>query len=579
MTSRSWIECSMSVPPPAFVDVAAPGRAVHALDREVLVVAQHERHRPSVPAGRARSRRSRGTPARAAARARPGAGRPREQPPRSAGSPRWSARAASRRRPARSARRPRPRPRRQVPGGPGADPRDVDVVEQRPRGPAYAVGVVMARRARAGALGIGVEGRGDRRRRPARRRRAGAARRSARCRCGRSRSARSAARHSPPAGRSGRRGPPGSSSGPHRLARRPVRSRPGRRTRPSRPRRSPNRSRTVSTASAPARRRSRRRRSAPSSNGEPRPAPRRRPRAASAVTPSSRMPSSQVDRAQQRPRGCRRSRPRDRSASGRVWERVIVAEVAVAHLQLHGARRLRGARAAVPRRASAMRTHVALQPADDRCGRCANVSSWPIDFVDPVRLDRAVVAVPGQRVEVAPGRRRRACAPASARGARPGRPTVSTPRSVELAAGSPARRPRAGVTGSGCRNSSSVPGSTTSRPSGLARSLASLASSFVVAAPTDAVSPVSARIRRRSRGPDLGAGPERAASRRATSRNASSSEIGSTSGVAVAQDRHHLAARLGVRVEARGEEHRVGTRAPGPAPSASREWMPNRRAS
>ena len=44
----------MSVPPPALVDVGAPRRAVHALDREVLVVAEHDGHRPAVPTRRHR---------------------------------------------------------------------------------------------------------------------------------------------------------------------------------------------------------------------------------------------------------------------------------------------------------------------------------------------------------------------------------------------------------------------------------------------------------------------------------------------------------------------------------------------
>jgi len=48
--------------------------------------------------------------------------------------------------------------------------------------------------------------------------------------------------------------------------------------------------------------------------------------------------------------------------------------------------------------------------------------------------------------------------------------------------------------GSGSRNSTSVPGSTTTSPSGLRRSLAIFATSFVVATPTDAVSRTSPRI-------------------------------------------------------------------------------------
>src|SRR5256714_1259698 len=79
-------------------------------------------------------------------------------------------------------------------------------------------------------------------------------------------------------------------------------------------------------------------------------------------------------------------------------------------------------------------------------------------------------------------------------------------------------------------NSISVPASTTSMPSGLARSLASFATNLVLATPTDATSPVSARTRRRRATAISGAEP---CSRRAppTSRNASSSASGSTSGV------------------------------------------------
>ncbi len=75
-----------------------------------------------------------------------------------------------------------------------------------------------------------------------------------------------------------------------------------------------------------------------------------------------------------------------------------------------------------------------------------------------------------------------------------------------------------------------MPGSTTSRPSGFERSLANLASILVVATPTDAVSPVSAFTRARTAAAISGPSPWR---RRApsTSRNASSSEMGSTSGV------------------------------------------------
>ena len=90
--------------------------------------------------------------------------------------------------------------------------------------------------------------------------------------------------------------------------------------------------------------------------------------------------------------------------------------------------------------------------------------------------------------------------------------------------------PQSRSTGSGWRNASSSPGSITSRPSGLEVSDASLARNFVLATPTDTVRPVSARTRVRIVAAISRPGPNR---RRPpdTSRNASSSAIGSTRGV------------------------------------------------
>jgi hypothetical protein len=48
--------------------------------------------------------------------------------------------------------------------------------------------------------------------------------------------------------------------------------------------------------------------------------------------------------------------------------------------------------------------------------------------------------------------------------------------------------------GNGARKAASAPGSTTTRPSGLRRSEATLATSFEVATPTEAVRPSSARM-------------------------------------------------------------------------------------
>ena len=184
----SWIECSMSVPPPALRDVLAPRRAVEALDREVLVVAHHGREQAAVARRDAMrvGQRSR-TPAPTAARARPGAGRAR-------------ARAATRSAAARSgasgfsqkigdAAVGRGLDRLEVGGGPRADPHDVDRVEQRRRaiGAARRRGAARRLPARSGSSSnVAVSAASTS---PASTSCCSATR--ARCRCGRSRRARS----------------------------------------------------------------------------------------------------------------------------------------------------------------------------------------------------------------------------------------------------------------------------------------------------------------------------------------------------------------------------------------------------
>ncbi len=285
----------------------------------------------------------------------------------------------------------------------------------------------------------------------------------------------------------------------------------------------PNRSRTDSIASSSARRSSV---TGPGPSKSSRPCTPTPSSSCCTDTPSRRMPSSRSTGAQQRAGRVtdlggqvRRGRQGVRSGDR--------AEVAEAHLQLHGPRGLRGP----------------AQAHRDRVGHAQRVPLEPVEIgpvlrerllvpdrlEHAVRLDRPVVAVPGQRVQMCTGRRAEARARASPPAARARSPTVFTRcRSSRFLVAGPT--PQSRVTGSGWRNSSSVPGSTTSMPSGFAMSLASFASSFVVAAPTDAVSPVSARIRRRSNAPISGPVPS---DRRApaTSRNASSTEIGSTSGV------------------------------------------------
>ncbi len=60
--STSWIECSSIVPAPALADVAPPGRAVHALHREVLVVAEDRGLHPAVARILRAGGAARGTP-------------------------------------------------------------------------------------------------------------------------------------------------------------------------------------------------------------------------------------------------------------------------------------------------------------------------------------------------------------------------------------------------------------------------------------------------------------------------------------------------------------------------------------
>ncbi len=100
--------------------------------------------------------------------------------------------------------------------------------------------------------------------------------------------------------------------------------------------------------------------------------------------------------------------------------------------------------------------------------------------------------------------------------------------------------PHRAWTGSGCRKASSWPGSTTWTPLpktgpsgdafGLAASDASLARNFVGATPTEQVSRSSSSTWRRNRAPIVGPSPCRRWAP-LTSRNASSSDSGSTSGV------------------------------------------------
>ena len=108
-------------------------------------------------------------------------------------------------------------------------------------------------------------------------------------------------------------------------------------------------------------------------------------------------------------------------------------------------------------------------------------------------------------------------------------PTRESPRSRSLPAVT-GPTPHSRSTGRGWRNASSRSGGTTSRPSGLATALATLARNFVRATPTVMGSPTRSSTCRRSRSA-IAVGVPALRRRPPTSRNASSIESPSTSGV------------------------------------------------
>ena len=108
-------------------------------------------------------------------------------------------------------------------------------------------------------------------------------------------------------------------------------------------------------------------------------------------------------------------------------------------------------------------------------------------------------------------------------------PTVVMPRSLSLAAVT-GPTPQSRSTASGWRNDSSSWGGTTSRPSGLATPLATLARNFVRATPTVMGRPTCSRTSRRSR-TAISVGVPDTRRRPPTSRKASSIDSPSTSGV------------------------------------------------
>src|SRR5437660_134284 len=110
-----------------------------------------------------------------------------------------------------------------------------------------------------------------------------------------------------------------------------------------------------------------------------------------------------------------------------------------------------------------------------------------VDRTAPSRRASAASRAQGVRARTAPPQ---SAAPAATPRATSRAPTVRNPiaRSLSSVFG-----PSPGITliGSGARKSASVPGGTSTRPSGLRVPLATLATSFDVAAPTDAVKPTS----------------------------------------------------------------------------------------
>lgn len=121
--------------------------------------------------------------------------------------------------------------------------------------------------------------------------------------------------------------------------------------------------------------------------------------------------------------------------------------------------------------------------------------------------------------------------------------------------------PHSRPTGSGCRNSSSPSGSTTSSPSGLHTPLATLARNLVRATPTEMARPTSASTRARSlAATNFGADQPtqaRYVEKRLVDRD------GLHQGRGVVKDLEHPPAGLGVGVHPRGDDDQFGTQRPG----------------
>ena len=137
-------------------------------------------------------------------------------------------------------------------------------------------------------------------------------------------------------------------------------------------------------------------------------------------------------------------------------------------------------------------------------------------------------------------------------------PTVSTPRAWSLAAVF-APTPHTRSTGSGCRNVGLPSGGTTSRPSGLATALATLARNLVRATPTVIARPTSSRTSAAQRGGDVhrraGDAPQPADVEEGLVDRDALDERGR-----VLEHGEHGLARLGVGLEAGRHDDRPGHR-------------------
>ncbi len=303
------------------------------------------------------------------------------------------------------------------------------------------------------------------------------------------------------------------------------------------------------------------------------------------------------------------SSARRRQSNGSAsWTRVVVLEVgerdadereplrsrsaASRREQLRAAPRGSSASALSPEaacasgsRARSRRSAAAARPCGRRAAAGAQPAADPVDEADQRRVDllgrlrararaRAARRSSGGAGRSGPAAGR-GCAPArGGAGPMPGRasrrapprrasatwPTVLMPRSWSFAAVT-GPTPQSRSTGSGWRNSSSPSGGTTSRPSGLATPLATLARNFVRATPTVIGSPTSSSTPR----PQLARRSPPAARDRSQPADVEERLVDREpldERRRVVEHREHGLARLGVGRHPRRHDDRVGAQPP-----------------